>query len=225
MVRRMWDRRDHVEVLALDLREHNSRRLRAKYVVFAAPKKLVKWVFPADAGLFCRNVYAAWIVVTTMLSRLPEKDMLFWSNGIFHPKHHYVGVTWANHHRPDDPPILGHYIVFPPGRWHHVPVLIDRPRRILRLCMRQLRALIGRDATCDVDRVIIQKLGHAMPTPVPGTLFTNPNARRSCQRIVYAGVDTGRLPLLIEALDSGLEAARLIDQSKRISQTPRTAPA
>jgi hypothetical protein len=27
---------------------------------------------------------------------------------------------------------------------------------------------------------------------------------------VYAGVDTGRLPLLAEAFDSGLEAARLV---------------
>ena len=211
LVREIQDHGDHVEVLALDLQNRVTRRVRANHAVFAAPKKSVKWVFPPDRALFRANVYAAWIVVTMEMKRLPEKEMLFWSNGIFDPRGLYVGVTWANHHRPEEPPVIGHYIVFPPGRWHHLPALVDRPRRIVRFCLERLRCLVGRDVSADIERVVIQKLGHAMPTPVPGALFTEPNERRACERILYAGVDCGRLPLLIEAFDSGLEAARRIE--------------
>jgi hypothetical protein len=210
LVRRIVDRDDHVEILALDVERKVARWIDAQAVVFAAPKKSLKWIFPADAHLFRRNVYAAWIVVTMQMKQLPERELLYWSNGIYDPKQLYVGVTWANHHRPEDPPLLGHYIVYPPGRAYHVPALIDRPHRIVRFCLEQLRALVGRDVSADVARVIIQKLGHAMPTPVPGTLFGDANAGRSSARVVYAGVDTGRLPLLVEAFDSGLDAARRV---------------
>jgi hypothetical protein len=214
LVRSIRDHGDHVEVFVLDLEERVTRRFRAQHVVFAAPKKTVKWVFPADRGLFANNVYAAWIVVTMEMKRLPEKEMLFWSNGIYDPRQLYVGVTWANHFQRDDPPVLGHYIVFPPGGWHHLPALLERPHRIVRFCLERLRCLVGRDVSAEVERVVVQKLGHAMPAPVPGTLFTDPNERRASPRVLYAGVDCGRLPLLIEAFDSGLEAAGRIEEGR-----------
>jgi hypothetical protein len=51
-------------------------------------------------------------------------------------------------------------------------------------------------------------MGHAMPIPQPGYLFKDANTNRSNPNLVYAGVDNGRLPLLFEAMDSGIMAAK-----------------
>ncbi len=209
-VRKLYDRGDHVEALVINLDEMCLERVRARQVVFAAPKKAIPYIYPPDRGLFARNVYSGWITVTMEMRRLPELDLLYWSNGVWDPDDVYVGTTWANHHQPDAPPIIGHYFVFPPGRRQHLRPYLARPEALVRKSLQQLARIIGRDASADVDRVVIQKLGHTMPSPLPGTLFHDPNAQRHCARIVYAGVDTGRLPLLIDAVDSGLQAAALL---------------
>jgi len=41
-------------------------------------------------------------------------------------------------------------------------------------------------------------------------LFKDGNEARSNQNIAYAGVDNGRLPLLFEAIDSGIMAGKLL---------------
>ena len=54
-------------------------------------------------------------------------------------------------------------------------------------------------------------MGHAMPIPQPNYLFDDKNDKRKHQGLVYAGVDNSRLPLLLEAIDSGLEAVKLLN--------------
>jgi len=212
MVRRVIDRGDHVEVIALDLAERCTRRFRAKAVVYGSPKKAVPYVFPADRRLFDRNRYAAWVTVTFEMNRMPESELLCWSNHVAEKSGTHIGFTWANHRQSEDPPILTHYMVLPPGRLGHARVMLARPGRLAQFCRRQMEHYLGRDVGRDIQRVTIQKLGHAMPTPVPGSLLRDPNARRSSARIIYAGVDTGRLPILSEALDSGLQAAEGIKE-------------
>ena len=45
--------------------------------------------------------------------------------------------------------------------------------------------------------------------PGPGHLLNDANERPDAD-MIYAGVDNGRLPLLFEAVDSGLQAVDLI---------------
>ena len=54
-------------------------------------------------------------------------------------------------------------------------------------------------------------LGHAMPIPTVNYLLNDQNKYRSKPNLVYAGVDNGRLPLLFEAIDSGIQAVKLLD--------------
>jgi len=49
-------------------------------------------------------------------------------------------------------------------------------------------------------------MGHAMSVPTPRFLFNDANDKGT--DLIYAGVDNGRLPLLYEAMDSGLMASR-----------------
>ncbi len=61
-----------------------------------------------------------------------------------------------------------------------------------------------------VEKVFVKMIGHAMPVPTPGYLLNDPNQHRSNPNLVYAGTDVNRLPLLLEAVDSGLVAGRLL---------------
>lgn len=51
-----------------------------------------------------------------------------------------------------------------------------------------------------------------MPIPKVNYLFDDQNRYRSEPGLVYAGVDNSRLPLLFEAMDSGIQAVKLLDQ-------------
>jgi hypothetical protein len=61
-----------------------------------------------------------------------------------------------------------------------------------------------------VEKVYIKQMGHAMPIPKTGYLFQDANKHRSQKNLIYAGVDVGRLPLLFEAMDSGIYAAEVL---------------
>ena len=65
------------------------------------------------------------------------------------------------------------------------------------------------ETSIDVEGCCIKVMGHAMPIPAPGYLLKDANNASNAE-MIYAGVDNGRLPLLYEALDSGLQAASLI---------------
>ncbi|MBL4753487.1 MAG: hypothetical protein JKY52_07845, partial [Flavobacteriales bacterium] len=59
-----------------------------------------------------------------------------------------------------------------------------------------------------VKHVYVKLLGHAMPMPVPG--YLSKNRRLELDGMAFAGADTGRLPLMFDALDSGIQAGKLI---------------
>ena len=54
------------------------------------------------------------------------------------------------------------------------------------------------------EAAFIHVMGHAMSIPTPHYLF---NTYPEIGNFKFAGADTGRLPLLFEAIDSGIMAA------------------
>ncbi len=210
MVRRLEPRHDGVHLDVLDLETRKLRRFRARAVVYASPKKAVKYLNPADASLFAINEYAPWLTVTMEMQRFAESAQLCWNNHVYDERREHIGFSWINHHDKDAPPVLTHYIAFEPGRWQHMRALFANPRELVSRCVSHVSAIVGRDISRSVEKVTVQKLGHAMAAPLVGKLFYDPNARRAHERVVYAGVDTGRLPLIADAFDSGLEAAKLV---------------
>jgi hypothetical protein len=61
-----------------------------------------------------------------------------------------------------------------------------------------------------VSRIDINRLGHAMPSPVPGSIFHPERLRRTRPQgsLVYAHSDLSALPLIEEAQYRGVAAAR-----------------
>ena len=81
---------------------------------------------------------------------------------------------------------------------------------MVKQTVRHLSDYFGQSLEQMVEKVFVKLMGHAMPVPEPGYLFKDGNAQRSHPNLVYAGVDNHRLPLLFEALDSGVVAANLL---------------
>ena len=73
-----------------------------------------------------------------------------------------------------------------------------------------VNAVAGRDVSHQIEKVYVKVHGHGMPIPAPGYLFRDGNRQSPYPGLAYAGVDNGRLPLLLEAMDSGISAARLV---------------
>ena len=210
MVRRLRPVSGGVEAVALDLKNRCWHRVHAGVAIVASPKKALKYIFADDRALFARNRYAAWITITLEMDPLPEQELLCWSNHIAEPTGRHTGFTWANHHSPDAGPVLTHYLAFEPGRWGHFKLLLGAPDALIKRCIAHTSVVLGRDITKNVRRVMIQKLGHSMPCPVPGSMRGDPNQARKHERVLYAGVDTGRLPLASEAIDSAMVAVRQV---------------
>jgi glycine/D-amino acid oxidase-like deaminating enzyme len=206
MVRSITPERDSVRVDVIDLNERRSYIVRARAVVMAAPKKSLKYLHAADAPLFASNRYASWITVNCVHDFGPERELMCWTNHTHDKRPEHIGFTWVNHAQHDAPAVLGHYLAYE----YASQALVASPRLLVRDSLSHTSALLGTDAASSLRSVRIEKFGHAMPKPLPGTLFIDANNRRVSERVVYAGVDTGRLPLLAEAFDSGLEAAKAL---------------
>ena len=84
----------------------------------------------------------------------------------------------------------------------------DRKQTFINRTLTYLEKYFEKALKSHVEKVFIKQMGHAMPIPAQGYLFQDANPKRSNPNLVYAGVDNGKLPLLFEAMDSGIEACK-----------------
>ena len=89
--------------------------------------------------------------------------------------------------------------------------ITDKAQEIVTETIKKICLYFNQDISSQVEKVFIKVMGHAMPIPKIGYLFNDKNLVRSEPNIVYAGVDNSRLPLLFEALDSGIQAVVELD--------------
>jgi hypothetical protein len=66
----------------------------------------------------------------------------------------------------------------------------------------------GKDVSMHVKKAYVKLLGHAMPLPNLGYMTKSRELFKD--NLAFAGVDTGRLPLLFDAMDSGIQATKKI---------------
>lgn len=100
---------------------------------------------------------------------------------------------------------LRHIIVFNRARAALVDIEKD-PSPFVEATLDLIAETTQVDVRDYLQHVSVNLMGHAMPVPSPGYL-SFANVPQVSERIVLAGVDTGRLPLFFEACDSGLQAA------------------
>ncbi len=188
-------------------------KLEVRKIIYAGQKHALKYVFPEDQKLFTGNSYAPWLVMNLIVDNLYEEHA-FWQNEILYENPNLLGFvdSRAQWHKKSDAHIITVYYCFKPSQRLILANINQNKNRIADQTIRYVSDYFKIPLAGKIRKIYIKVLGHAMPVPGINYLFHDKNDERSCKNLVYAGVDNSRLPLLFEALDSGIYASGLLKE-------------
>lgn len=190
-----------------------ARRYEAECVIWAAPTWLASWVVDPPPPRWQMDT-APWLVSNLTLERWPRDKghPPAWDNVIYKsPSLGYVIATHQNVARHQERTVWTHYWALADGRgadqrrillggdWNYwsekVLTDLERAHPDIRQC---------------VSRIDIFRIAHAMPRPLPGSMFDQRRLARLQPRdgFAYANCDLSALSLFEEAQYRGVEAAR-----------------
>lgn len=178
-----------------------------KKLIYAGNKHALKYIYPNDYSAFENNEYAPWVVVNLVV-REDWQGKSFWQNEIISDDPSLMGFvdSKAQFTNNSNQRVLTVYYCFKPEEREMMSLIQERKQSFVDQTVRQVEKYLGLIIRKKIEKVFIKQMGHAMPIPKTGYLFKDANKERSNLNLVYAGVDNGRLPLMYEAMDSGIMA-------------------
>lgn len=180
-------------------------QITAKGVIYAGQKHALPYIFPEATPLF-NNEYAPWVV----LNLVCRKGVNFgkWQNDVLTDKLEFLGFVASNHQksRSEEYDVFTAYYCFDQSDREYLVEIENNPEGFVAGTIDLIETETKTSFKHLVKHVNVKIMGHAMPIPKPNYL-TLKEVPEWSSRVVFAGVDTGRLPLFLEAFDSGLQAA------------------
>ena len=216
LVKLIHEKNDGFEVEIIDASKREVIKLSCEKIIYAGHKHSLKYIFPKDFHLFQQNEYAPWVVInfvmkTSALSGREEKaNQVYWQNEILSAVKSLLGFvdSKAQFSANDSGRVFTVYYCFKPQEREMMSLIGERKQIFINNTLNHLNSYFNKSLNTHVEKVFIKQMGHGMPIPKQSYLFNDANERRSNPNMVYAGVDNGRLPLLFEALDSGIAACK-----------------
>ena len=211
LVKHITETPNGFRIEVIDTINQQVRMVTAKKVVYAGQKHALKYIFPEDASLFANNRYAPWMVVNLVLERSAD-NWGYWQNEMLTRDETFLGFidSTTQHKASPRHRVLTAYYCLPPSSRNDLVNVEATKNQIAKSTAQHISNYWGKDIRPTLRQVDIKVMGHAMPIPGKGYLFDDKNQYRKNSNIVYAGVDNSRLPLLFEAVDSGIMAAGMI---------------
>lgn len=206
LVSQITETADGFKVNIIDVANQRIKVVKAKKIIYAGQKHALKFIYPVGYELFKENEIAPWMVVNVVIdNKLPKLG--FWQNEMLTDDPTFLGFVDSDtqHGNPEYRVLTGYYCL-PPSSRENLINAEENKAAIAEMTIKHMSSYFKEDITSLVKRVDLKVMGHAMPIPKPGYLFNDRNEAGGNPNIIYAGVDNGRLPLLFEALDSGLSA-------------------
>ena len=199
------------EVAVVDALKKEITQISCSKIIYAGHKHTLKYIFPRDYHLFQKTEYTPWVVVNFILNTSWKSDA-FWQNEIISKDKSLLGFvdSKAQYPAPKEKRVLTVYYCFKPEEREIMSLIETKKETFINQTLAHLEKYFDKSLNNLVEKVVIKQMGHAMPIPKPGYLFKDANEFRSNPNLVYAGVDNGRLPLLFEAIDSGLAACEML---------------
>ena len=185
----------------------NTRRytLKAEQVIYAGQKHAVRYIYPEEAHFFEQQQQAPWMVLNFVCEPV-KKKYGFWQNEYLGDNDEFLGfVDGGTQAGNANERVFTAYYCLRPERREYLTTVDAHKQEIASRTQSFMEDMLGE--RLKVKACFIHVMGHAMSIPAPGFLFNDANEKGA--DLIYAGVDNGRLPLLFEALDSGLMAASL----------------
>lgn len=184
--------------------------IEAKSVVYAGQKHALNYVFPAAANLF-NAAYSPWVV----LNFVCKKGVNFekWQNDVLTDQLSFLGFVNSakQHSRSDEYDVFTAYYCFTPEERKKLVAIETDPEHFIKATIQLIENETQTNFSDALAHVNIHLMGHAMPIPSINYLALS-NTPPSLGNVVFAGVDTGRLPLFSEAADSGLLAGKFVQR-------------
>ncbi len=209
LVKSITEKGGSFEVDIVDIENKAIKKIRANKVVYAGQKHALKYILPDQYALFESNQYAPWLVLNFIVKdELPGRG--YWQNEMLTEDETFMGFVDSDtqHTTSNGKRVFTAYYCLPPESREDLRNVEANKEVIAEKTLGYLNQYFKRDLGPLVEHVYIKVMGHAMPIPGPGYLFNDKNATRKYKNLTFAGVDNGRLPLLFEAVDSGLEALK-----------------
>ena len=196
-------------VKVLDLTKQLTLEVFCNKIIYAGQKHSLKHVFPKYQSLFQDNTYAPWVVVNIITKNF-YTPQCYWQNELITNKeNNFMGfvdsksqaITNTNYR------VFTAYFCYPYQNRKLLLELEQEPTALVNNVINTISDFLNENIKEKVVKACVNVMGHAMPIPKANYLFPDQLPTLSTQNMAFAGVDTGRLPLLFEALDSGIVAS------------------
>lgn len=213
LVKRILEKEGRFEVDVVDAVSRDVIKVTCDKIIYAGHKHSLKFIFPKDYHLFYKTQYAPWVVVNIIIKK-PWVKEAFWQNEILSGDTSLLGFvdSKAQFSRNEQNRVFTVYFCFKPEEREMMSLIEDRKHVFITQVLSHLEKYFNKSIENQIEKVVIKQMGHAMPIPIQGYLFNDANDLRSNKNLVYAGVDNGRLPLLFEAIDSGISAIEVLEE-------------
>ncbi|MEM8567050.1 MAG: FAD-dependent oxidoreductase [Bacteroidota bacterium] len=206
LVKRISETPEGFGVEIVDVPKRQVKLIKTKKVIYAGQKHALKYIYPAGHELFADNQVAPWMVVNVIIKN-EIKNLGYWQNEMLTDDNTFLGFVDSDSQLGNSEyRVLTCYYCLPPSSRQDLINAEENKSSIAEMTAENLSNYFKQDIGSLIKRVDIKVMGHAMPIPKPGYLFNDKNALSQNPNIRYAGVDNARLPLLFEALDTGLQA-------------------
>jgi len=209
VVKRILEKDNGFEVEVIDVKSREIGKISCNKIIYAGNKHALKYIYPNDYSAFKNNEYAPWVVVNIVMKESWQGEA-FWQNEILSNDPSLMGFvdSKAQYNGDTGPRVFTVYYCFKPEEREMMSLIAEKKQTFVDQTIKQLESYFNKQIKSKIEKVFIKQMGHAMPIPKPGYLFNDANVYRSNPNLVYAGVDNGRLPLLFEAMDSGIMAVK-----------------
>lgn len=205
------------DVEVVDIKAERQYRVQTRKIVYAAHKHGLKYIYPAGYARFRDTHYSPWLVLNLVLNQTTTQKA-YWQNEYVSGERAFLGfVDSAAQFQPRTTRrTLTAYYCFEPEQRQELLHMDENAPALVERTIQYIEQVLKQPIRPHIEKAYIKVMGHGMPIPKPGFLFTKPNHDALETGIAYAGVDTGRLPLFFEAADSGLQAACCLLQEKKL---------
>ena len=189
--------------------------VKAKGLIYAGQKHALKYILESEVNLFDTN-YAPWVVLNIVCRKGVKFEK--WQNDVLTNELNFLGFVNSSKQttRSKDYDTFTAYYCFSSEEKELLVDIEKNPDNFVESTLSLIEEKTGTFVTEFVDHVNVNLMAHAMPISKPDYL-TFSDVPQYKERVVFAGVDTGRLPLFFEACDSGLQAGqRIVNNCKKI---------
>lgn len=206
LVYSITQKEDKVQASVVNLEANTIKQISAQKVIYAGQKHALKFINNKLYKQFDSNRYAPWMVMNIEL-REETDDHPIWQNDFIENELTFLGFVNSKAQNKGGKQVLTAYFCYPENFRQILKDFNVHKHQIIRNAIQIISGYFQKDISPHIENIYVKLMGHAMPIPYPGYLKKVPKVQNN---IAFAGVDTGRLPLMFDAMDSGIEAYKAV---------------